>query len=147
MFDAVIEPLHHLPPLARFAIVDPLMAGVLLGPYAFGVATKNAAVAHFIAEIGKLFLMLFGAMEIDLAQFNRTSNRSSGFGLLTFTSPLLAGMLVGLWAGLPWVRAMLIGSLPASHALIAFPIVEKHRKVRNEAVTITIGAAAYESRF
>jgi hypothetical protein len=70
MFEAVIEPLHCLPPLARFAVamlipltvpplcwqvrlpdvVGLLMAGVLLGPYGFGVAAKNAEVAHFFAE-------------------------------------------------------------------------------------------------
>jgi Kef-type K+ transport system membrane component KefB len=165
MSDAVIEPLHHLPPLVRFAVamlilstvpplcgrvrlpavVGLLIAGVLLGPYGFGVASKNAEVAQFFAEIGKPLLMFFAGMEIDLVQFNRTRNRSIGFGLLTFTFPLLAGMLVGFWAGYPWAGALLIGSLLASNTLIAFPIVEKHGKLWSEAVTVTIGVTVFEA--
>jgi Kef-type K+ transport system membrane component KefB len=147
MYDALIEPLYHLLPLARFALVDLLMVAVMLGPYLLDVAPKNAAVAHFILENGKLFFMFFGGTEIDLTQFNRISNGSSGFGLLAFTFPLLARMLVCLSAGFPCVRAMLNGSLPAPHTLIAFPFVEEHGKLRNEALTVAIGATVYESCF
>src|SRR3954451_22063257 len=107
-----------LPPLARFAIamlvlfavpplcrrvrlpgvVGLLAAGVLFGPYGLQVAPKHSEVADFFAELGKLLLMFFAGMEIDLAQFTRTRNRSIGFGPLTFALPLTAGLLVGLWA-------------------------------------------------
>jgi Kef-type K+ transport system membrane component KefB len=66
-----------------------------------------------------------------------------GFGLLTFAFPLTAGTLVGLAAGSPLVGALLIGSLLASHTLIGYPIVEKLGKLRNEAVTVTIGATVF----
>jgi Kef-type K+ transport system membrane component KefB len=165
MSDAVLEPLHHLPPLARFAVamlilltIPPLcrrtrpptvvvllMAGALLGPYRFGVAPKKTEVAHFFAEIGKFLLMFFAGMEIDLIQFSCARNRSIGFGLLTFAFPLLAGMLVGFWARYPWAEAVLIGSLLASNTLIAFPIVEKHEKLRNKTVTVTVGATVFEA--
>ncbi len=159
----VLEQLTQLPTLARFAIamlvlfvvpplcrrarlpavVGLLAAGVLFGPYGLHVAPRHSEVAHFFAELGKLLLMFFAGMEIDLVQFNRTRNRSIGFGLLTFAFPLTAGMLVGLWAGYPWVGALLIGSLLASHTLIGFPIVESLGQLRNEAVTVTIGATVF----
>jgi Kef-type K+ transport system membrane component KefB len=152
-----------LPPLARFAIamlilfvvppvcrrvrlpavVGLMAAGVLIGPFGLALAPKHGEVAHFFAELGKLLLMFFAGMEIDLAQFNRTRNRSIGFGLLTFALPLTAGALVGFWSGYPWVGALLIGSLLASHTLIAYPIVEKLGQLRNEAVTVTIGATVF----
>lgn len=163
MFDHVLEPIHQLPPLARFsvamlilftvpplcrrvrlpAVVGLLAAGVLIGPHCLQVAPKHGEVAQFFAELGKLLLMFFAGLEIDLIQFNRTRNRSVGFGLLTFGFPLTAGLLVGLWAGYPWVGALLIGSLLASHTLIGFPIVDKLGKLRNEAVTVTIGATVF----
>lgn len=163
MVDAILEPLHRLPPLARFsvamlilftvpplcrrarlpAVVGFLAAGVLVGPHCLEVAPKHGEVAHFFAELGKLLLMFFAGMEIDLVMFNRTRNRSVGFGLLTFALPLTAGLLVGFWAGYPWVGALLIGSLLASHTLIGYPIVEKHGQLRNEAVTVTIGATVF----
>src|SRR6185369_15452692 len=116
-----------------------MAAGVLIGPFGLELAPRHGEVVEFFAEIGKLLLMFFAGMEIDLVQFNRTRNRSIGFGLLTFGFPLTAGLLVGFWAGYPWVGALLIGSLLASHTLIAYPIVEKLGQLRNEAVTVTIG--------
>src|SRR5947208_3663267 len=162
MFRGFTE-LTELPPLARFsvamlilfvvpplcrrvrlpAVVGLLAAGVLFGPYCLQMAPKNSEVAHFFAELGKLLLMFFAGLEIDLAQFRRTRNRSVGFGLLTFALPLAAGFAVGSAAGYPLVGALLIGSLLASHTLIAYPIVEKLGKLRNEAVTVTIGATVF----
>jgi Kef-type K+ transport system membrane component KefB len=116
---------------------------VLVGPYGLELAPRHREVAECFADLGKLLLMFFAGLEIDLAQFHRTRNRSIGFGLLTFAFPLTAGLLVGLWAGYPWVGALLLGSLLASHTLIAYPIVEKLGKLRNEAVTVTIGATVF----
>jgi Kef-type K+ transport system membrane component KefB len=146
-FAVVMLILFTIPPLCRRvrlpAIVGLLATGVLVGPYGLHFAPRHAEVAHFFAEIGKLLLMFFAGMEIDLAQFNRSRNRSLGFGLFTFAFPLTAGALVGLAAGSPLVGALLIGSLLASHTLIAYPIVEKLGKLRNEAVTVTIGATVF----
>ena len=105
--------LFTIPPLCRRVrlpvVVGLLAAGVLVGPYGLGLAPRHAEVAHFFAEIGKLLLMFFAGLEIDLVQFNRSRNRSLGFGLLTFAFPLTAGALVGLAAGHPLVGALLIG--------------------------------------
>ena len=163
MSDSVLAWLGTLPPLARFsvammilfaipplcrrvrlpAVVGLLAAGVVIGPFGLGIAPKHGEAAVFIAELGKLLLMFFAGMEIDLVQFNRSRNRSIGFGVLTFALPLTAGLTVGFAAGYPWVGALLIGSLLASHTLIAYPIVEKLGQLRNEAVTVTIGATVF----
>ncbi len=146
-FSVAMLILFAIPPLCRRirlpAVVGLMAAGVLVGPYGLELAPRHGEVAHFFAELGKLLLMFFAGAEIDLVQFNRTRNRSIGFGLLTFALPLTAGFLVGFWAGYPWVGALLIGSLLASHTLIAYPIVEKLGKLRNEAVTVTIGATVF----
>ena len=146
-FSVAMLILFTIPPLCRRvrlpAVVGLISAGVLIGPFGLQLAPKHGEVVQFFAELGKLLLMFFAGMEIDLAQFNRTRNRSIGFGLLTFALPLTAGLLVGFWAGYPWVGALLIGSLLASHTLIAYPIVEKLGKLRNEAVTVTIGATVF----
>src|SRR6476469_8560047 len=146
-FSVAMLILFVIPPLCRRvrlpAVVGLMAAGVLIGPFGLQLAPKHGEVAYFFAELGKLLLMFFAGMEIDLVQFNRTRNRSIGFGLLTFGFPLTAGLLVGFWAGYPWVGALLIGSLLASHTLIAYPIVEKLGQLRNEAVTVTIGATVF----
>jgi Kef-type K+ transport system membrane component KefB len=163
MPDTFFKTLTHLPTLTRFAIalavflfvpklcerlrlpsvVGLLSAGVLLGPSGLAVAPKNPPVAAFFSEIGKLLLMFFAGLEIDIAQFNRTRNRSLAFGTLTFAIPLLAGIGVGRAFGYPWVAAVLIGSLLASHTLLGFPIVQRLHLTDNEAVTVTVGATIF----
>jgi Kef-type K+ transport system membrane component KefB len=87
--------------------------------------------------------MFFAGLEIDLSQFRRTGARSLVFGFVTFSMPLVVGAGVGLLAGYGWLAAVLIGSLMASHTLIGFPIVQRMKLVRDEAVAVTIGGTVF----
>jgi Kef-type K+ transport system membrane component KefB len=163
MTDPAQEPVVHLPLLVRFALVlailllvppfcrrlrvppgvGLLLAGVALGPSGLHTLPKAAPVAEFFAEIGKLLLMFFAGLEIDLSQFRRTGARSLVFGILTFSIPLLVGAAVGMLAGYSWLAAVLIGSLMASHTLLGFPIVQRMKLVTDEAVAVTIGGTVF----
>jgi len=163
MFDTFLKTLTSLPTLTRFAIalavflfvprlcqrirlpsaVGLLTAGVLLGPSVLAVTPRNPPVAAFFSEIGKLLLMFFAGLEIDVPQFTRTRGRSMIFGTLTFSLPLLVGIGIGRAFGYHWVAAVLIGSLLASHTLLGFPIVQRLRLTDNEAVTVTVGATVF----
>src|SRR6516165_9390841 len=125
--DPAQEPIVHLPLLVRFALimailllvpplcrrlripagVGLLLAGVGLGPSGLHTLPNAAPIAEFFAEIGKLLLMFFAGLEIDLSQFRRTGRRSLAFGGLTFTIPLAVGAAVGLTAGYGWLAAAL----------------------------------------
>jgi Kef-type K+ transport system membrane component KefB len=107
------------------------------------VGPEHNEVAEYFSEVGKLLLMFFAGLEIDLQQFQRTRNRSLLFGLATFALPLAAGYAVGIAWGYGWIGALLIGSLLASHTLLGYPIVQRLGLVRNEAVTVTIGATIF----
>jgi Kef-type K+ transport system membrane component KefB len=163
MVDTFFETLTHLPTLTRFAIalavflfvpkvcerirlpsaVGLLAAGVFLGPSGLAVAPKSPPVAAFFSEIGKLLLMFFAGVEIDINQFTRSRRRSMAFGMLTFTLPLLVGIGVARAFNYDWVAAVLIGSLLASHTLLGFPIVQRLGLTGNEAVTVTVGATIF----
>jgi Kef-type K+ transport system membrane component KefB len=163
MSGGFLESLTQLPLLARFAlamaiilvvptlcqkvrlpsVVGLLLAGVVFGPYGLKVGPKSHEVAHFFADVGKLLLMFFAGLEIDLVQFRRTGHRSLAFGLATFALPLASGILAGLGFGYGWLGALLIGSLLASHTLLAYPIVQRLGVSRDEAVTVTVGATIF----
>lgn len=163
MVDQFLEALTHLPPLAKFAIalivfltmpalcqrvrlpavVGLLAAGVVLGPSVLQVAPKHSEVPHFFAEIGKLLLMFFAGLEIDLIQFQRVRHRSLAFGMGTFSLPLTLGTTLGLTFGYSALSSLLIGSVFASHTLLGYPIVQRLGLVRNEAVTVAIGATIF----
>jgi len=149
-----------LPPIARFgviaflllfmpyvsrrlhvpAVVGYILAGIFVGPHGLSIVPKNAEVANFFAELGKLLLMFFVGLEVDLRQFKAQRDRSFLFGMVTFALPMVAGTIVGLVFGYGTVSALLIGSLLASHTLIGYPIVTHANLANLPSVTITVGA-------
>lgn len=133
-----------VPPLSRRvrlpAVVGLLLSGVVLGPHVLGVFAIHPAIADFFAEIGKLLLMFFAGLEIDLALFRRARARSIAFGLLTTTIPLVLGAVVGLRFGYQTVPAIVLGSLLASHTLLALTILRQLGETKLEPITVTVGA-------
>jgi Kef-type K+ transport system membrane component KefB/nucleotide-binding universal stress UspA family protein len=124
-------------------LIGLLIAGVVLGQSGLHLLDHNAETVKLLSEIGKVYLMFVAGLEIDLEQFRKTKNRSIGFGLLTFLVPLLTGIAIGQIFNLSWNASLLIGSLLASHTLLAYPIVSRLGVVNNEAVTVTIGATIF----
>jgi Kef-type K+ transport system membrane component KefB len=152
-------PIVFLPVLVRFAIimaicllvpplcrririptcVGLLCAGIIVGPNGLFLFPQDGPVASFMAQLGKLLIMFFAGLEIDLSQFKRTGTRSVWFGVLTFSIPQIIGTMVGLLAGYSWVAGVLIGSLMASHTLLGMTIVQRMNLLSDEAVGVTIG--------
>jgi Kef-type K+ transport system membrane component KefB len=158
--DFVRDHLVALPVLAKFAIgmvmlvaiprlsrrlhvppaVGLLLGGVLAGPYVLDIFGTHRPIADFLAELGKLLLMFFAGLEIDLALFRRARHRSITLGVATTLIPLLLGTAVGLAFGYPAIPALVIGSLLASHTLLGLPVVNGLGLGRIEPVTIAVGA-------
>ncbi len=124
-------------------LVGLLVAGVIFGSSGLGLLDSKSETMILLADIGKIYLMFVAGLEIDLEQFRRTRNRSMGFGFATFAIPLIGGILVGRIFGFGWNTSVLIGSLLASHTLLAYPIVKRLGVVSDEAVTVTIGATIF----
>lgn len=154
---------HHvltLPVLAKFALalamiaviprlcrranvpaaVGLLLGGVIVGPYVLGFFGAERPIAEFVADIGKLLLMFFAGLEIDIVLFHRVRSRSIAFGLMTTAVPLLLGSAVGLALGYTVVPAIVIGSLLASHTLLGLPVINRLGLNRLEPVTVAVGA-------
>lgn len=159
MFDL----LHHLPILSKFtlgfglAILLPvfmkriglppvlgfLAVGAMLGPAFAGILDPEGAGIVMLAEVGKLLFMFFVGFEIDLEEFKKTKHRAVGFGLLTFLLPLLGGVAVARLTGSDWNSAILIGSLIASHTLLAFPILQRYGVARSAVVAMVVGGTIF----
>jgi Kef-type K+ transport system membrane component KefB len=122
------------------AVVGLLLSGIVIGPHGLDVIGTNRPIADFFAELGKLLLMFCAGLEIDLALFRRARNRVISFGLLTTSLPLLLGTAVGFLFDYRPVAAVVLGSLLASHTLLAAPIVAKLGATRLEPIAVTFGA-------
>jgi Kef-type K+ transport system membrane component KefB len=133
-----------IPPLARRArlpgVVGLLLSGVVIGPHGLGLFGVHDPIAAFFADLGKPLLMFFAGLEIDIAQFRRAQNKSITFGLVTTSIPLLLGSAVGLVFGYQAVAAIVLGSLLASHTLLAAPTIVRLGETRLEPIMITFGA-------
>ena len=122
------------------AVVGLLLSGVLLGPHMLDVFPREHPVAEFFSDLGMLLLMFFAGWEIDLALFRQKIFRSIVFGVATTALPLLLGTLVAQWLGYAVLPAIVIGSLLASHTLLALPIVTSLGVQRQEAIVVAVGA-------
>ncbi|HEY9849245.1 MAG TPA: cation:proton antiporter [Leptolyngbyaceae cyanobacterium] len=124
-------------------IVGLLVAGVILGPNFLKILETKMPTMQLLSDIGLVYLMFVAGLEVDMEQFKKTKHRSIGFGTFTFLVPLIMGIIVGRIFGFGWNASILIGSLFASHTLLAYPIVSRLGVVNNEAVTVTIGATIF----
>lgn len=123
-------------------IVGLILGGILIGPNITGLLDIGPSI-ELLATVGLIYLMFNAGLEIDLRQFRRVRNKALVFGLLTFSLPLVFGIFLGRLLGLDWAPAVLMGSVYASHTLVSFPILSRLGIVRNEAVSVTIGATVF----
>ena len=133
-------------PLAVFALllgmpdlVGLLVAGVLIGPHGLQWLNPSQPTVQLLSDGGVIYLLFLAGLEIDLAEFARIRRRSLRFGLLTFSLPMLGGLLLGLGFGYSLLSAVLIGSILSSHTPLGYPIVRSYGAMREEAVTVAIG--------
>src|SRR3954451_3284914 len=80
-------------------VVGLLLSGILFGPHGLDVFGEHPAIADFFSDLGKLLLMFYAGLEIDLAVLQRSRSRSIVFGIATTCLPLLLGTAVGLVFG------------------------------------------------
>ena len=159
-FDAFRAHAVVLPNLAKFAIVMAIIAvaptigrriripelivllafGVILGPHILDVAPMNHPIVQFFGDLGRLLLMFAAGLEIDLKLFRKAQTRSVIFGVTTTIVPQVLGTAFGLAFGYGVIPSIVIGSLLASHTLLAMPIVTRLGALSFEPVVVAIGA-------
>lgn len=125
------------------AVLGFIAAGVLIGPNALAVIEPEGAVIGLLSELGKLLFMFFVGFEIDLEDFKKSRNRSLTFGAVTFALPMIAGSLLARFFGSDWNSTLLVGSLIASHTLLAFPILQRLGLSQYPAVTMVVGGTIF----
>lgn len=140
---ALVAALMLLAPIvmARYRLpgmIGLLFAGAVLGPNALNVLARDQSFVLF-GTVGLLYIMFTAALEIDMAKLKKYKTHSIVFGLLTFAIPQSVGTGVGLLFGFDWPAAILLGSMFASHTLLAYPIASRLGVSRNQAVTAAVG--------
>lgn len=125
------------------ALIGLVFSGVVLGPSGWNLFHTQSPLMSLLSDIGLLYLMFVAGLEVEIKHFRRRKKRSLGFGLLTFSLPLVIGTVIAQIFDFGWNGSILIGSLLASHNLLAYPIINRLGIVKNEAITITMGATTF----
>ena len=120
-------------------VVGLIIGGFIIGPFGLAILERDETITA-LATVGVIYLMFSAGAEVDLAQFRRVRRKSLVYGFITFIFPQVLGTLLGLALGYNLASSILLGSLFASHTLIAFPVLTQLGLVKNESVAVTIGA-------
>ncbi|MEY2976865.1 MAG: hypothetical protein RLZZ435_1004, partial [Cyanobacteriota bacterium] len=124
-------------------LVGLLVAGICVGPEGLNVINPDSDTMKLLSDVGKIYLMFVAGLEIDLADFYRTRDRSLTFGFTTFAVPMITGIGVGLAFKMGLNAAVLLGSLMASHTLLGYPIVARMGLLKHDSITATVGATIF----
>jgi Kef-type K+ transport system membrane component KefB len=119
-------------------IIGLIVAGALVGPNALGLLERDETIV-LLGTVGLLYLMFVAGIEIDLHGFARNRDRSLAFGAATYLIPQALGTGVGIALGYSWASSILLGSMLASHTLVAYPIASRLGVSKNTAVTAAVG--------
>ncbi len=116
-----------------------IIAGAVIGPHGLNLVLRDSSII-LSGTVGLLYIMFLSGIEMDMNDFRRNSGRSLVFGLLTFSVPMIFGILLGYYVlGFPLYSSILLAGLFASQTLVAYPIVSRLGITRDKAVTIAVG--------
>jgi len=119
-------------------IIGLIVAGAVVGPHGLGLLARDPTIV-LLGTVGLLYLVFLAGLELDLHRFAEYRQRSIGFGLISFSLPMLLSVLVMPLLGFGWAAAILMGSIIGSHTLLAYPIASRLGLLKNAAVTTVVG--------
>ena len=120
-------------------IIGLILAGLAVGPHGLGLLERGPVI-DLLGTVGLVYLMFLAGVEMDRQGFRRNRSRSVVFGALTFALPLAGALAAALILGYELRTAVLLGAIFATQTLVAYPLVLRYGILRNEAVTVTVGA-------
>ncbi len=132
------------PPLIRRAripgIVGLIVGGFAIGPYGLNLIGAGNTTVPELGQLGLLYLMFVAGVELDLALVRVHRRAVLTFGAISFTLPLLLGILVGFSMSWSVPAALLLGALLSSHTLLSYPAVREAGLSTDLGVATAVGA-------
>ncbi len=115
-----------------------IVAGVILGPFGFGVLDNDQSFLLF-GKVGILYIMFQVGLDVDLATFKLQKRQGILFGIYTLCLPLAVALLGGHYLlGMNLLQSLLFSAMMTCHTLLAYPVVGKMGITENRAINIVI---------
>ena len=123
-------------------IIGMILAGVVIGEHGFNILARDSSFELF-GKVGLYYIMFLAGLEMNMEDFKSIRVKATVLGLLAFIFPLGIGIWTNLHLlGYSLATSVLLGSMYASHTLIAYPIVIRYGINRQRAVSIAVGGTA-----
>lgn len=119
-----------------------IFVGVAFGPKGLHLFKENGQVLILFAMLGKLLLLFFSGLDIEIDVLKKNLGKSFLLAALSFTLPALGGFAIGMVFDYSVMTSVMIAVLFSSHSVIAYPILTTLGIAKKELVAITIGATA-----
>lgn len=135
---------HVTTRLRQPAIIGELAAGILLGPSVLDLVHMSEPLAG-IAGLAIFFIVLSAGLEMKLADI-ASAARDKGIliALLSFALPFAAGLLIGLFAGLPPTRTVILALCMSITALpVAVRILESFGMLGTRIARYALASAVF----
>lgn len=111
------------------AVLGYLVAGALIGPFAFGLITETEII-KLLGEYGVVFLLFIIGLELPLERIRVMRGPIFGLGLVQI---IVSGALIfaaARWLGIPFQTALLIGAaLSLSSTAVVLTLLSEHGKL------------------
>lgn len=138
LFPAMFQRLH-LP-----WVVALIIAGILIGPAGTGWLELNETI-EFLGEIGLVFLMFMAGLETKLSSFKSLGRDVGIMTIFNGFGPLVFGVLIGVFIGLSWSAAFLIGTIFMSTSVgVVLPSLSANKLVASRLGRTIIAGAVVE---
>jgi Kef-type K+ transport system membrane component KefB len=121
-------------------IIGLLIGGFVIGPHCTGIIGSGNTTVPDLGQIGLLYLMFVAGLELDLRLVNAHRRETLVYSAMTFTFPMVGGIVAGLAIGFSGLAAVLLGSLLASHTLVVYPLIREMGRGNDPAVATGVGA-------
>lgn len=120
-----------------------ISVGVIFGPNGLHLFEENGKVLLLFALLGKLLLLFFSGLDIELEVLKKNLKKSILLAAFSFVIPALGGFLLGIIFDYSFMTSLMIAVLFSSHSVdISYPILSKLGLTKDEPVAVTIGATA-----
>lgn len=112
--------------------------GMALGPGGGGVLPQEP-ILSMLGQIGLIYVMFIAGLEIDLDLVGEHRQEAIVFGGLAFAATAFPAVGGALLLGFDLTAAVLLGTLVASHTLLAHPMLMRLGLVRRLPVVTAVG--------
>lgn len=124
-------------------VVGLILAGIAIGRSGLNMMPHEGTFLHLFADVGKLLILFFAGLEVNLEEFRKHLRGASFYCVMTFVLPIVGGWALGRAMGYGTLGSLLLGSLLASQSMLCFPIIERLGLLTRASVMGVIGATLF----